>query len=173
VKDDVGETELHLSFPDAPVGATVIAARDITQEHPVGLVSRLTNRLGDLDERLRNDIQELGTTLANLDQAKGMIDKPFDQAIRLANLRKRQTEITDELTPNPVAEREQASSPTSEAGVPSQGSGERQSEVADPHVSAFPRPIGLALVTTRVKSEETSSRHRDRTASVSRNDLGR
>ena len=68
----------------------MIAGRDVEREHPVGLVSRLTNRLGDLEERLRNDTQELGTTLANLDQAKAMVDKPFDQATRLVNLRRRQ-----------------------------------------------------------------------------------
>jgi N12 class adenine-specific DNA methylase len=175
VKDDFGETELHLSFPDAPVGSTVIAGRDVEDEHPVGMVSRLTNRLGDLEERLRNDTQELGTTVANLDQAKEMVDKPFDQATRLVSLRRRQAEITDELTPKPDAERKPCSmnSPTSGAQVPSEESGDRQFEVAESHVSAFPRPIGLALVTARVKSAETSSRHRDRAAFVSRNELGR
>jgi hypothetical protein len=175
VKDDFGKTELHLSFPDAPVGSTVIAGRDVEDEHPVGLVSRLTNRLGDLEERLGNDTQDLSTTRANLDQAREMIDKPFDQATRLANLRRRQAEITEELTPRPEAEKEPDSTsfPTSETQVPSEESGGREFEVAESHVSAFPRPIGLALVTARVKSAETSSRHRDRAAFVSRNELGR
>jgi hypothetical protein len=124
---------------------------------------------------LRNDTQELGTTLANLDQAREMIDKPFDQATRLVNLRRRQAEITDKLTPKPDEERKPGSmnSPTSGTQVPSEGSGDRQSEVAETNVSAFPRPIGLALVTARVQGAEASSHHRDRAAFVSRNDLGR
>ena len=141
----------------------------------MGLVSRLTNRLGDLEERLRNDTQDLSTTRANLDQAKEMIDKPFDQATRLANLRRRQAEITEELTPKPEGERkpDSTSSPTPDTQRPSEQSGGRESEVAESHVSAFPMPIGLALVTARVKSAEASSRHRDRAAFVSRNELGR
>jgi hypothetical protein len=174
VKDDFGETELHLLFPDAPVGSTVIAGRDTEDEHPVGLVSRLTNRLAALEERLRNDSQELSTTLANLDQAREMIDKPFDQATRLVNLRRRQAEITLELTPKPEAEQnaDSTNSPTSESAVSFEKSGDRQSKVAESHVSAFPRSIEPVLATARVKTTDTSS-HRDRSAFLVRNDLGR
>jgi hypothetical protein len=64
----------------------VIATRNLGHEHTVGLLSRLPDRL----ERLRIDKEELSTTLANLDQGKQMTDKPpFDQATRLANLRRR------------------------------------------------------------------------------------
>jgi hypothetical protein len=48
--------------------------------------------IGDLEERLRNDIRELGSTRTNFDQAKEMIDNPFDQATRLATLRRRKAE---------------------------------------------------------------------------------
>ena len=77
--------------------------------------------------------------------------------------------------PKPEAERmpDSTSSPNSETRLPSEQSGGRPSEVAESHVSAFPMPIGLALVTARVNSAEASSRHRDRGALVSRNELGR
>jgi N12 class adenine-specific DNA methylase len=172
VRDDFGETELHLSFPEAPVSSTVIAARDIGHENPVGLVSRLTNRLGDLEERLRNDSQELGTTMANLDQAKEMIDKPFDQATRLTNLRRRQAAITEELTPKPSVET-RTDVTTAETMGSSEGGGRSQIGAVDTHPSAFPRSIGSALVTARVKSSETSSRHGDRASSLSRGDFGK
>jgi len=175
VKDDFGETELHLLFPEAPVGATVIAGRDVERENPVGLLTRLTNRLGDLEERLRNDTQELGTTLANLDQAKEMIDKPFDQAVRLVNLRRRQAEITEELTPKPEVER------TSDSTIPAAAESEVRIEgpVGTEHdavqspPSAFPNSIGLALVTKRETSTVSSSHHHDRSPSLSRGDFGR
>jgi hypothetical protein len=175
VKDDFGETELHLSFPDAPVGSTVIAVRDVEREHPVGLVSRLTNRLGDLEERLRHDTQELGTTLANLDQAKEMINKPFDQAMRLANLRRRQAEITEELTPKPEAERNTDSTIhlAAESEIRVEGPIGTDHDAVHGHPSAFPNSIGLALVTARVTSTDTSSHHHDRAASLSRGDFGR
>jgi len=111
----------------------------------VGLLSRLTNRLGDLEERLRNDTQELGTTLANIDQAREMIDKPFDQAVRLVNLRRRQAEITEELMPKPEAER------TSDSTIPTAAESEVRVEepIGTDHnavhsqPSAFPNSIGL------------------------------
>src|SRR5664280_623578 len=78
VKGELAETELHLQFPDAPVRPTVIATTDVDHEHAVGLVSRLTNRLGDLEERLSNDVRELEVIVANVDQAQQMMGKAFD-----------------------------------------------------------------------------------------------
>ena len=173
VKDDFGETELHLSFPEAPVGSIVIAGRDVEREHPLGLLSRLTNRLGDLEERLRNDTQELGTTLANLDQAKEMIGNPFDQASRLASLRKRQAEITEELTPKQVSERSPNSTFPLESEVRIEGPVGTSDDAAHRHPSAFPNSIGLALVTARVTSTDTSPNRHDPAASLSRGDFGR
>jgi hypothetical protein len=100
VKGELAETELHLQFPNAPVRPTVIATADIDHEHAVGLVSRLTNRLGNLEERLSNDARELEVIVTNVDQAQQMMGKAFDQAGRLVNLRARQAEITEALMPN-------------------------------------------------------------------------
>lgn len=102
VKGDAGETELHLHFPEVPVRPVIIGAADIDQEHPSGLVTRLTNRLGDLEERLSNDGTELTSIRRDAVQADELLGKPFDQVGRLANLRARQAEITDALTPKPV-----------------------------------------------------------------------
>jgi N12 class adenine-specific DNA methylase len=101
VKGDAGETELHLYFPEVPIRSVIIGAADIDQEHPSGLVTRLTNRLGDLDERLSNDVTELTSIRRDAFQADELLGKPFDQVGRLANLRARQAEITDALTPKP------------------------------------------------------------------------
>jgi hypothetical protein len=174
VESDLEETELHLLFPDAPVGATVIAATEIEDEHPVGLVSRLTNRLGDLEERLRNEVQDLGTARANLEQAKEMIGSPFDQAARLVNLRNRQAEITEALTPKQEAER------AVDGAMPSSAEAENRTEVGtsvdpvttDSSPTAFPSPIGAALATAQANGTDTSSHH-DRSVSFSRTDLGR
>jgi hypothetical protein len=102
VKGDAGETELHLHFPEVPIRPVIIGAADIDQEHPSGLVTRLTNRLGDLEERLSNDVTELTSLRRDAVQADELLGKPFDQVGRLANLRARQAEITDALTPKPV-----------------------------------------------------------------------
>ena len=102
VKGDAGETELHLHFPEVPIRPVIIGAADIDQEHPSGLVTRLTNRLGDLEERLSNDVTELTSIRRDAFQADELLGKPFDQVGRLANLRARQVEITDALTPKPV-----------------------------------------------------------------------
>ena len=174
VESDLGETELHLLFPDAPVGATVIAASEIEDEHPVGLVSRLTNRLGDLEERLRNEVQDLGATRANLEQAQEMIGRPFDQAARLVSLRNRQAEITEALTPKPEAEREVDGAMTSsaETEIRAEGGTSVDPEISERGPTAFPSPIGAALATAQSNGTDTSSHH-DRSVSLSRNDLGR
>ena len=97
MKGDAGETELHLHFPEVPIRPVIIVAADIDQEHPSGLVTRLTNRLGDLEERLSNDVTELTSVRRDAVQADELLGKPFDQVGRLANLRARQAEITQEI----------------------------------------------------------------------------
>jgi hypothetical protein len=101
VEGNLENIELHLQFPDAPLHPPVIVAADIDHEHPVGLVSRLTNRLGDLEEHLSNGMRELDNVIANVNQAEQMIGRAFDQAGRLATLRTRQAEITEALMPDP------------------------------------------------------------------------
>ena len=167
VKGDVGETELHLHFPDAPLLPVVIVPADVDKEHPGGLVTRLTNRLGDLEERLRNDIQDRHATLVDVAQAKEMVGRPFDQAGRLANLRARQAEITEALTPNP---HDTASSP--EADGPSfirPGEGRGQPDPA----GAYPMSIKSTLGTVRIGGPAPSRRHHDRPNTLTRSDLGR
>ena len=174
VKGEIGEDELHLSFPDAPLHPTVIGAADIEREHPVGLVSRLTNRLRDLEERLTDDARELGSAIANAEQARAMIGRPFDQMPRLAALRNRQAEITEALTPKPA--------PGTEAGSTKVSNSEEESrakrhdgidhEVANSRVTAFPTSIGDALVMARA-CDVSLTRHHGRAPSLSPSDLGR
>ena len=104
VEGNLENPELHLQFPHAPIHTTVILPADIDDEHPVGLVSRLTNRLWDLEERLANETRDLENVVADVDQAEEMIGTAFDQAGRLATLRARQAEITEALMPKPIGE---------------------------------------------------------------------
>jgi uncharacterized membrane protein len=119
-------------------------------------------------------MQELGATRGNLEQAKEMIGRPFDQASRLVNLRNRQAEITEALTPKPESER------TVDGAMTSSAEAENRTEVGtsiDPVIAgraptAFPIPIGVALATAQSNGTDTSSHH-DRSVSLSRNDFGR
>jgi hypothetical protein len=174
VKGEIGEDELHLFFPDAPLHPTVIGAADIEREHPVGLVSRLANRLGDLEERLTDDARELGSATADAEQASTMIGRTFDQMPRLVALRNRQVEITEALTPNPDPEAEPASATVSNSEEESRA--ERHDgidhEVANLRVTAFPTSIEDALVMARA-GDVSLTRHHGRAASLSPSDLGR
>jgi hypothetical protein len=174
VRGDIGEDELHLFFPEAPLHPTVIAAADIKHEHPVGLVSRLTNRLRDLEERLTDDARELGSAKANAEQASAMVGRPFDQMTRLVALRNRQAEITEALTPKPAPETEAGSTKASisEEERRAQGPDCNDHEVANSRLTAFPTSIGDALVTARA-SDTSLTRHHGRAASLSPSDLGR
>jgi hypothetical protein len=119
----------------------------------VGLVSRLTNRLGDLDERLTDDARELGSAKANAEQARAMIGWPFDQMPRLMALRNRQAEITETFTPKPAPETDAEPGSTkasnSEAEIRAEGPNSSDHEMANPRPTAFPNSIGDALVTAR------------------------
>jgi hypothetical protein len=174
VKGEIGEDELHLCFPDAPLHPTVIGATDIDREHPVGLVSRLANRLGDLEERLADDARELGSATANAEQASAMIGRPFDQMPRLVALRNRQVEITEALTPKPGPETEPGSASASISEEERRGQGPDCSdyEVANSLVTAFPTSIGDALVTARTVNTSLT-RHHGRSSSLSPSDIGR
>jgi len=146
VVGELGETELHLGFPGAPVHPIAIAAADVSDEHPVGLVSRLTNRLGDLEERLHNDAREREGIVANVAQAEQMIGKAFDQAGRLDNQRARQTEITEALMPDPLdvpatEEVDRTDSPGTTITPPGP-SGQPSTNETDLH-AAFPYPATL------------------------------
>jgi hypothetical protein len=55
-----------------------------------------------LEERLSNDVTELTSIRRDAVQADELLGKPFDQVGRLANLRARQAEITEALTPKPA-----------------------------------------------------------------------
>jgi hypothetical protein len=146
VVSELGETELHLGFPDAPVHPIAIAAADVSDEHPVGLVSRLTNRLGDLEERLHNDVRELEGILANVAQAEQMTGKAFDQAGRLENLRARQAEITEALMPEaldvPATEEVDRTDSPGSTITPPGPSGEPSTNETNLH-AAFPYPATL------------------------------
>jgi len=137
VKGEVTETELHLFFPGAPIRPTIIPATDIDLEHPAGLVTRLTNRLGDLEERLSNDTREFGAIKANVVQADELLGKPFDQSARLANLRARQAEINEALVAKPETGAGQPEPP--EPPGPSGGI------EAVPDVSSGPAPAGVKV----------------------------
>ena len=173
-KGEIGKNELHLCFPDAPLHPTVIGAADIEHEHPVGLVSRLANRRGDLEERLTDDARELGSATANAEQASAMIGRPFDQMPRLAALRNQQAEITEALSPETAPETEAGSTKVSNSEEESRAEGPDciGHEVANSRVTAFPTSIGDALVTARV-SDTSLTRHHGRAASLSPSDLGR
>jgi hypothetical protein len=146
VVSELGETELHLGFPDAPVHPIAIAAADVSDEHPVGLVSRLTNRLGDLEERLHNDVREREGILANVAQAEQMIGKAFDQAGRLEHLRARQAEITEALMPDrvdgPTSEEVDRTDRPGSTTTPPGPSGEPSTNETNLH-AAFPYPASL------------------------------
>jgi N12 class adenine-specific DNA methylase len=146
VVGELGETELHLGFPDAPVHPIVIAAADVSDEHSVGLLSRLTNRLGDLEERLHNDAREREGIVANVAQAEQMIGKAFDQAGRLDNLRARQAEITEALMPDrqngPATEEVDRTNSPGTTITPPGPSGQPSNNESDLN-DAFPYPATL------------------------------
>jgi hypothetical protein len=138
-------------------------------------VSRLTNRLGDLEERLGYETQELGATRGNLEQANEMIGRPFDQSGRLANLRTRQVEITEALTPKPETEREpeHMTAPTTDTEVRAEDDMDSAPPMPGNERTAFPRSIEMALVNAQANGTDSSLHHHERSAPVTRSELGR
>jgi len=102
------EVHVTLAFNGAPGTEITLASADLAETDAVGLVTRLENRLGRLDQAKAQALSDADNARNELDHAAASIGKPFLHAARLAGARERARQISEQLEaaaqPQPPAE---------------------------------------------------------------------
>jgi len=102
----LGEVRMTLAF-DGAVGAEMaVTPRDLAEFDPVGLVTRLENRLTRLEATKAQALAETDHARSEIDHATSSIGKPFPQTGELSAARQRSRQIDEQLeaaaTPPPT-----------------------------------------------------------------------
>ena len=88
-----GKTQLVISIADSPLERMYALAAEVPQLDPVGLVTRLENKLRSLEETRAALEVRLTRSRKDLADAEGRLGHPFDQQERLDTLRRKHAEI--------------------------------------------------------------------------------
>jgi N12 class adenine-specific DNA methylase len=111
------EPHLVLELAGVPRSSITVALDELRTERPLGIITKLENRAGELDRTLQR-IHTTETSLtAEAGRARGDYGQPFAHTQALATARARSTELAAELAePTPPAP-EPAATQTPEAGT--------------------------------------------------------
>ena len=97
VHRSLGTTKIALSLEDAPGTTIDLPASGLSAADPVGLVTRLENRLTQLETRKANALGDTERARRQITHARGSISQPFLHAEELAAAQKRVHEIDEAL----------------------------------------------------------------------------
>ena len=109
----LGQTHVTFSLDGAPGASIELAAHDIRGADPIGLVTRLENRLSRLDERKATALADTDHARREVTHARDGIGQPFPHAAELGAAHDRARQIdealermarpdTENLTPDPA-----------------------------------------------------------------------
>ena len=93
----LGRTHVTFSLDGAPGASIELAAHDIRGADPVGLVTRLENRLSRLDERKATALADTDHARREVAHARDGIGQPFPHAAELATAHERARQIDEAL----------------------------------------------------------------------------
>ena len=93
----LGEVRVTLAFDGAPGTDMTITPRDLAEFDPVGLVTRLENRLTRLEATKAQALTETEHARSEIDHATSSIGKPFPQTGELSAARHRSRQIDEQL----------------------------------------------------------------------------
>jgi N12 class adenine-specific DNA methylase/SAM-dependent methyltransferase len=103
----LGSTSVTISFDGAPRTSIQLPAADLHDADPTGLVTRLENRIGRLEEHKANATAGIERAYGEIAHAADSIGQPFPHAVQLAQARERARQIDEQLqqmaTPVPAA----------------------------------------------------------------------
>ncbi|HEU5002562.1 MAG TPA: SNF2-related protein [Actinomycetota bacterium] len=94
-----GSAQVVVSIADTPLDRMYALAAELPQLDPMGLVTRLENKLRSLEETRAALEIRLARSRKDLADAEGRLGRPFDQQERLDTLRRKQAEIEAALIP--------------------------------------------------------------------------
>ncbi len=103
--------EVYLDLADVPDGSVRLDQRDLQQTSPVGLVTRLENRLTGLEQLQDRTQADLDRARSELDRARDALGQPFTHTDALAAARAHLDQLTRELEEQATPAPEPTSSP--------------------------------------------------------------
>src|SRR3546814_436977 len=106
------ENEVRVTIPDAHIEVRFLA-NDLNRRDPANLITRLEHHLHHLPDTLAGLNEEVAGARAEADRATVRIGAPWDRAQELAELRRRQQEIDEQLaaTTEPAQEPRRTGTP--------------------------------------------------------------
>ncbi len=93
----LGQVQATPALEGAPGTEISLTTRDLTAADPIGLITRLENRLTQLESAKAKALAEADRARAEIDHANASIGKPFPQAADLAAARERSRQIDEQL----------------------------------------------------------------------------
>ena len=119
----LGKTTVTLTLDGAPGTDIRIPATDLRDTDPVGLITRLENRLARLEERKAAALADAERARREITHARENLGQPFPHAAQLAEARERARQIDEQLQQmaGPQRPAEQAGPETSDTPPRIQG----------------------------------------------------
>ncbi len=90
--------EVHVGVEGIGIGLYV-SGEDLRHADPVALVQRLERRIHNLDDALVESQRQAADADGEAERARSLLERPFEQDVRIRRLRRRQQEIGEALTP--------------------------------------------------------------------------
>jgi hypothetical protein len=97
VSRPIDEVRVHLAFTGAPTAEIAFDTDDLAELEPVGLISRLENRLAGLDASRTEASADIDHARAEFHHATASLGKPFPQAGQLEAARVRVRDVEEQL----------------------------------------------------------------------------
>ena len=128
----LGQVEVAPALEGAPGTDLRLTSRSLTETDPVGLITRLENRLAQLETTKAKALAEIDHARMEIDHATASTGKPFPQAADLAAARERSRHIDEQLeaaaAPPPAEANSEVTAERPGTAVPAAGPQESDSE---------------------------------------------
>lgn len=93
----LGQVQATPALEGAPGTEVALTRRDLADADPIGLITRLANRLAQLEPAKAKALAEVDRARGEIEHATASIGKPFPQAADLTAARERSRQIDDQL----------------------------------------------------------------------------
>jgi N12 class adenine-specific DNA methylase len=109
----LGQVNVTPALDGAPGTEITLAARDLTEADPAGLITRLEYRLAHLETNKTKALTEIDHARSEIEHATASLGKPFPQATELTAARHRSRQIDEQLEAAATPPQQQDAEPES------------------------------------------------------------
>jgi hypothetical protein len=145
IERSLGATKVTLALDGAPGGSIELAATEMRDADPVGLVTRLEQRLARLENRKVGILADIEHAHREITHARASIGHPFPRADQLTAARERVRHIDEQLqrmtAPPPAADQRGEKKPEPPPGNRTSGKAGEQQDDDSPDAAACQRRL--------------------------------